>query len=81
MKYYALLSAVMMIITLVSSQAQPWAQCGGIGWSGPTTCVTGWECVWENAYHSQCVPPVSSTVVTTLPPTPSASANPLKEEK
>ena len=30
-----------------------WGQCGGIGWTGPTACVSGTSCVYQNAYYSQ----------------------------
>ncbi|KAK6505106.1 hypothetical protein TWF481_007028 [Arthrobotrys musiformis] len=30
-----------------------WGQCGGIGWTGPTTCASG-TCVKQNEYYSQC---------------------------
>ncbi|KAF9270407.1 Oligoxyloglucan reducing end-specific cellobiohydrolase [Marasmius fiardii PR-910] len=33
-----------------------YGQCGGIGWTGPTTCVSGYHCVIGNPYYSQCVP-------------------------
>lgn len=29
---------------------------GGIGWAGPTTCVSGTACIESNAYYSQCLP-------------------------
>ncbi|RVD82570.1 uncharacterized protein DFL_006992 [Arthrobotrys flagrans] len=32
-----------------------WGQCGGLGWTGPTTCASG-NCVSTNAYYSQCQP-------------------------
>jgi hypothetical protein len=32
-----------------------YGQCGGIGWTGPTTCASG-TCTYSNAYYSQCVP-------------------------
>ncbi|KIO31155.1 carbohydrate-binding module family 1 protein [Tulasnella calospora MUT 4182] len=32
-----------------------YGQCGGIGYTGPTTCVSGWTCVYSNDYYSQCV--------------------------
>ncbi|KAK5654935.1 hypothetical protein OQA88_6691 [Cercophora sp. LCS_1] len=35
--------------------AQKWGQCGGIGWTGPTTCVSGSTCTVLNPYYSQCV--------------------------
>lgn len=33
-----------------------WGQCGGIGWSGPTGCVSGYTCKVSNPYYSQCLP-------------------------
>ncbi|CAE6467525.1 unnamed protein product [Rhizoctonia solani] len=35
--------------------AAPFAQCGGQGWTGPTTCATGWTCVVSNTFYSQCL--------------------------
>jgi cellulose 1,4-beta-cellobiosidase len=32
-----------------------WGQCGGIGWTGPTTCVAGSTCQVLNPYYSQCL--------------------------
>ncbi|KAF3939309.1 Endoglucanase-4 [Dactylella cylindrospora] len=32
-----------------------YGQCGGIGWTGPSTCAQG-TCSVINAYYSQCVP-------------------------
>ncbi|KAF3916745.1 Endoglucanase-4 [Dactylellina cionopaga] len=36
--------------------AAAWAQCGGIGFTGPTACVSGYKCTVQSAYYSQCVP-------------------------
>ncbi|KAJ6260044.1 hypothetical protein Dda_5690 [Drechslerella dactyloides] len=33
-----------------------WGQCGGIGYTGPTACVSGYKCSYNNDYYSQCVP-------------------------
>ncbi|KAF8167921.1 hypothetical protein B0H34DRAFT_37727 [Crassisporium funariophilum] len=33
-----------------------YAQCGGTNWTGPTTCVAGFKCVFSSAFYSQCVP-------------------------
>ena len=35
--------------------AQHWAQCGGIGWTGPTACASGYACQKQNDYYSQCL--------------------------
>ncbi|KAF3931789.1 hypothetical protein ABW19_dt0205744 [Dactylella cylindrospora] len=32
-----------------------WGQCGGIGWTGGTTCVSGTTCTVLNPYYSQCL--------------------------
>jgi len=31
-----------------------WGQCGGIGWTGPTTCQDS-TCTYSNPYYSQCL--------------------------
>lgn len=43
------------------AQQSAWGQCGGIGWTGATTCVSGYTCVKSNDYYSQCVPGTAST--------------------
>ncbi|ESK84439.1 acetyl xylan esterase [Moniliophthora roreri MCA 2997] len=35
--------------------AAHWAQCGGNGWSGPTTCASPYTCTVINPYYSQCL--------------------------
>ncbi|KAJ8077925.1 hypothetical protein PM082_000125 [Marasmius tenuissimus] len=32
-----------------------WGQCGGLGYSGCTTCASGFSCKAQNDYYSQCV--------------------------
>ncbi|KAK6338529.1 hypothetical protein TWF730_002592 [Orbilia blumenaviensis] len=42
--------------TTANSPAQSqWGQCGGVGWTGPTTCVSGTTCKELNPYYSQCL--------------------------
>ncbi|KAG8755057.1 hypothetical protein FRC14_004398 [Serendipita sp. 396] len=38
-----------------SGGAALYGQCGGQGWTGPTTCAQG-TCTYSNAYYSQCLP-------------------------
>ncbi|KAE8365238.1 glycoside hydrolase superfamily [Aspergillus caelatus] len=39
-----------------SASAVPhYYQCGGINYSGPTTCESGYTCVKQNPYYSQCL--------------------------
>ncbi|KAJ7600286.1 glycoside hydrolase [Mycena floridula] len=37
------------------AQAGHWDQCGGIGFNGPTVCVSGTTCTVINPYYSQCL--------------------------
>jgi endo-1,4-beta-xylanase len=52
----------------VFAQSALWGQCGGQGWSGSTTCVSGAQCEKINDWYSQCVPG-SGTTNPTNPPT------------
>ncbi|KAG8837162.1 hypothetical protein FRC18_009971, partial [Serendipita sp. 400] len=39
-----------------------WGQCGGIGYTGSTTCASGLICQEWNPWYSQCIPaPTTST--------------------
>ncbi|KAG8973465.1 Endoglucanase EG-II [Tulasnella sp. 425] len=40
-------------------------QCGGIYYTGSTTCDGGWVCTFFNDYYSQCLAPSSTTTTTT----------------
>ncbi|KZT33926.1 hypothetical protein SISSUDRAFT_364473 [Sistotremastrum suecicum HHB10207 ss-3] len=45
--------------TTTTSAAGPtqtkYGQCGGVGWTGPTTCASGSTCTVSNTYYSQCL--------------------------
>ncbi|KZV87737.1 hypothetical protein EXIGLDRAFT_773376 [Exidia glandulosa HHB12029] len=56
--------------------AQPWGQCGGIGWTGATSCTEGWTCVYNNPWHSQCLQ-VTTTATATPTPTPTGTSTPV----
>ncbi|KAJ7476760.1 beta-glucosidase [Mycena latifolia] len=51
-------------VTYVSSQANLYGQCGGIGWTGSTTCSQG-VCTVMNPYYSQCLPGTATTTTAT----------------
>lgn len=38
-----------------TGDAAHWTQCGGINWSGPTTCEAPYSCQVINDYYSQCL--------------------------
>ncbi|KAI9149017.1 4-O-methyl-glucuronoyl methylesterase [Paramyrothecium foliicola] len=72
----------------VSAQSGAWGQCGGTGWSGASTCVSGYYCSVVNQWYHQCIPgsgpnpqpepepePTSATSATQVAPT-STSAGP-----
>jgi hypothetical protein len=43
--------------TTASSGTQTiYGQCGGSGWTGPTTCASGSTCKVQNQWYSQCLP-------------------------
>lgn len=35
--------------------AAHWGQCGGLGWTGPTVCASGYTCTYSNDWYSQCL--------------------------
>ncbi|CAF1102542.1 unnamed protein product [Rotaria sp. Silwood1] len=41
--------------------AAQWDQCGGIGWTGPTTCCAPYVCTYSNDWYSQCLQGSSSS--------------------
>lgn len=67
MKYLLSLGA---LVGVASAQAGAWAQCGGSSdWNGPTTCISGYTCIYSNPWYSQCLPgsgpaPSPTTLVT-----------------
>ncbi|KAK4552835.1 hypothetical protein LTR86_010169 [Recurvomyces mirabilis] len=68
------LVALPAIAAPVGTAAQ-YGQCGGQGWTGATSCPSGYYCYAQNSYYSQCIPgsasttaaPPSSTKATTAP--------------
>ncbi|KAL7928399.1 glycoside hydrolase family 62 protein [Trichoderma chlorosporum] len=38
-----------------SGTAPHWAQCGGLGYTGPTTCESPYTCTVSNEWYSQCL--------------------------
>ncbi|KAJ0337049.1 4-O-methyl-glucuronoyl methylesterase [Colletotrichum chrysophilum] len=56
MKYLQLAAAVVVLSPHAVAQQGAWAQCGGIGHTGGTTCITGYYCRYTNDWYSQCVP-------------------------
>jgi Na+-translocating ferredoxin:NAD+ oxidoreductase RNF subunit RnfB len=61
-----------LIATAVAADGAAYAQCGGNGFTGATTCVSGYTCQYQNDYYSQCVP--GSAAVTTKAAAPTKAA-------
>ncbi|KAH8821831.1 glycoside hydrolase superfamily [Xylogone sp. PMI_703] len=61
------LPCLLSLVVAVTAQQSVWQQCGGMGWTGGTTCVAGTYCFYSNPWYSQCLPgngPSSSTTTT-----------------
>ncbi|KAB8299288.1 hypothetical protein EYC80_001366 [Monilinia laxa] len=57
-----MLFRVILLAATAAAQQALYGQCGGIGWTGATTCTTGSTCVSQNSYYSQCLPSVASSI-------------------
>ncbi|KAJ6463938.1 hypothetical protein C8R45DRAFT_503913 [Mycena sanguinolenta] len=63
-KSFYLSAFVAFVVCGVSAQTQ-YGQCGGIGWTGGTTCPANWTCTVLNDYYSQCLPGSATTTTPT----------------
>lgn len=62
-------TSALFALTLSSfalAQSPLYGQCGGIGWTGSTTCVSGACCQYSNDWYSQCLPCSNGGATTTL---------------
>ncbi|KAJ7124377.1 endo-1,4-beta-xylanase A precursor [Mycena epipterygia] len=69
------LAAVLALLPSAMAQSAVWGQCGGQEWLGPTTCVDGSVCTFQNPFYSQCLPVAGATTTGTT--TTATSAAPL----
>ncbi|KAK7051322.1 hypothetical protein VNI00_004822 [Paramarasmius palmivorus] len=56
MKRSAGLIALAALLPFALSQSPAYGQCGGTGWTGPTTCAADSVCVKYSDVYSQCLP-------------------------
>ena len=56
LRLFTVFPVLAALVPLAFGQAAEWGQCGGIGWTGATTCVSGSVCTVINDYYSQCLP-------------------------
>ncbi|KAI0409895.1 glycoside hydrolase superfamily [Xylaria palmicola] len=61
----AIATGLVILIGAVSADVALWGQCGGISYTGETTCVAGTHCQYQNDYYSQCLQGAGSTTLTT----------------
>ncbi|KAI0271493.1 beta-glucosidase [Gloeopeniophorella convolvens] len=61
MKHLGTLAALLASASVASAQSGAYGQCGGIGWAGATTCISGYACTELNTYYSQCLPGTASS--------------------
>jgi len=80
MARYAFAFVALAAMGTAAAQGAAYAQCGGIGWGGATTCVSGYTCNTVNDYYSQCVPGTGGGSPTTMV-TRTASASPSNPTK
>ncbi|KAF7333736.1 CBM1 domain-containing protein [Mycena venus] len=54
----SLLTTTALLVSSAAAQAQipAFGQCGGLTYTGSTTCVAGTFCQWDSDFFSQCVP-------------------------
>jgi len=68
------LSVFCALALSVAAQQAEYAQCGGTGWTGGTTCVAGSTCQVLNAYYSQCLPGTASSSASSATTHPASSS-------
>jgi len=74
-KATALFALVCSVPAFVNAQSAIYQQCGGIGWTGATTCVSGSTCTVLNDYYSQCLPGAASSTVASSSSSHSSSSS------
>jgi endoglucanase len=72
MRSAKLLSGALLAVA-AQAQQTAWGQCGGQGWTGPTTCVSGYYCYYSNPWYSQCLPGTGGTTSTSKAATSTTS--------
>ncbi|KAF8863659.1 hypothetical protein BDZ45DRAFT_583501 [Acephala macrosclerotiorum] len=56
------------VLPAVMAQSEAWGQCGGTGWTGATTCISGYTCTYNSPYYSQCLPGAGSVASSSTAP-------------
>ncbi|KAI9046461.1 hypothetical protein LZ554_009210 [Drepanopeziza brunnea f. sp. 'monogermtubi'] len=69
MKFSLAVFAGTLLATAVRAQNAAYQQCGGSSWTGTTACVSGFYCLYQSQWYSQCVPGTASTTAVAGPST------------
>jgi len=56
-----IVASLLSVAQLVAAQSPLYGQCGGINWTGATTCVSGSTCTKVNDWYYQCLPGTAAT--------------------
>ncbi|KAK3941969.1 glycoside hydrolase [Diplogelasinospora grovesii] len=67
------IAAILLLAGSAAGQQAAYGQCGGTGYSGETSCVSGYECTSYNPYYYQCVPGTASAAPTSTSKTSAAA--------
>ncbi|PVG03708.1 hypothetical protein CPB86DRAFT_694308 [Serendipita vermifera] len=70
------LTTILLLAIPALAQQPLWGQCGGNGWTGGTTCVSGATCTKLNDWYYQCLPGTNSASSTTTTTRTSTSTTP-----
>ncbi|KAJ8062223.1 hypothetical protein OCU04_008775 [Sclerotinia nivalis] len=74
MKVPTPLYTILPLVSTATAQGAAYAQCGGKGWTGTTTCVGGYVCTYSSEYYSQCLPGTATLTTITSSKTSSSAA-------
>ncbi|PPQ83023.1 hypothetical protein CVT25_005263 [Psilocybe cyanescens] len=74
MKLAAGLVALALSCSSALAAVPVYGQCGGINFTGETTCASGSVCTVQNAYYSQCLPGAATTPASTSTVKPTSTS-------
>ncbi|KAJ3482364.1 hypothetical protein NLI96_g7024 [Meripilus lineatus] len=72
---------IFTLTAVVNAQQPTWAQCGGNGWTGGTTCVSGTVCTFLNDWYSQCIPGTAAPSSSSSAPSTTPTSTPVGADK
>ncbi|CAG8962082.1 hypothetical protein HYFRA_00005125 [Hymenoscyphus fraxineus] len=77
----SILLSVSSAFAVVNASLPAYAQCGGVNWSGDSSCASGFYCLKQSEWYSQCVPGAATvtakpTTTTRGSPVPTTSVPP-----